>query len=122
MSNILYMKKAIALSDDGYYVVFITDKDISYRKTRILNVYYLFFLSIILISILYTIFKIFYILLLVSIPIIVYFLILRIEINVVKPQESEKIVNVEIRGNIVKIVTERKTFIIHKRKTTLPYY
>ncbi|BDB98773.1 hypothetical protein [Saccharolobus caldissimus] len=116
------MKKAIALSDDGYYVVFITDKDISYRKTRILNIYYLFFLSIILISILYTIFKIFYILLLVSIPIIVYFLILRIEINVVKPQESEKIINVEIRGNIVKIVTERKTFIIHKRKTILPYY
>ncbi|MEM0263791.1 MAG: hypothetical protein QXQ01_05485 [Saccharolobus sp.] len=108
------MKKAIALSDDGYYIVFLGEDSVGYKKTSLLKVYYISFFTAIIIMLSFGIFRDIYILLLLFIPIITYFSILGIQLKIATPQIHEKLVSIEMKGNILKISTERKTFIIHR--------
>ena len=108
------VKKAIALSDDGYYIVFLGEDSVGYKKTSLLKVYYISFFIAIIIMLFYGIFRNIYILLLLFIPIITYFSILGIQLKIATPQIHEKLVSIEMKGNILKINTERKTFIIHR--------
>ncbi|QGA53625.1 hypothetical protein GFS03_02950 [Sulfolobus sp. E5-1-F] len=110
-------KKAIGLSNDGYYVIFITsENEVGYKKTHINEIYYISFFSILLLSILYIIFREIFILLLFVIPILIYLITIVISLNLYKPEVYEKIVTLETKDKIIKIHTANKTFIIRKGK------
>jgi hypothetical protein len=110
-------KKAIGLSDDGYYVIFfISESEIGYKKTQINEMYYISFIIVLLVSILYVIFRYILVLTLFIIPILVYLFTIAISLHLYKPEIYEKITRVEIKDKIIKIHTSNKTFIIHRGK------
>ncbi|QXJ34754.1 hypothetical protein [Saccharolobus shibatae] len=110
-------KKAIGLSNDGYYVIFLlSENEIGYKKTHINEMYYVSFFSILLVSILYVIFRDIFILFLFIISVLIYLITILISLHLYKPEVYEKIVKLEIKDKIIKIHTANKTFIIRKGK------
>ncbi|AKA72719.1 hypothetical protein SULI_01465 [Saccharolobus solfataricus] len=110
-------KKALGLSNDGYYVIFfISESEIGYKRTRINEMYYISFIITLLVSILYVVFRYIFILVLFIIPILIYLLTIAISLHIYKPEIYEKIIRVEMKEKIVKIHTASKTFIIRRGK------
>ncbi|AOL17768.1 hypothetical protein BFU36_08480 [Sulfolobus sp. A20] len=104
------------MSNDGYYVVsIISDQLLAYRKTSILKFYYVLLVSSIIIMITYVLLNNPYVLLLILIVLCVYAVKLYIEINKYNYDKYEKIIGIEVNNKIIKIITESRTFIIHRK-------
>ncbi len=110
-------RKAIAFSDDGYYIVEINGEEIRFRRARELNLlYYISFLSLLPIVLAYGLTSMTWVLGLVFIPFLFYLLYLRLALTKFTPENVSRLLSVESKKNIIKINSEAKTFIMQKGK------
>lgn len=110
-------KKGIAFSEDGYYIVEVSDEEVRFRKARELDIlYYLSFISLVPIVLAYAVTFYTWILLLILLPFILYLGYIKVALSRFSPSETCKLYSIEVKRNIVKIHSEAKTFIMQKGK------
>lgn len=108
-------KKAIAFSDDGYYIVEINGEEVMFRRAKELDfLYYVSFLSLLPIVIVYALTSTTWVLGLIFLPFLFYLTYLRLALTKFTPENVSRLLSVETKKNIIKINSEAKTFIMQK--------